>query len=277
MEPYSVASVSSSPQTWYVLYWPSWESAALVWGTGRHTADPWARELGKLMLGNRKCQRAGFSVKFGPAVVYSEGEATLKVCVKTFWVQQHCAPGRFVRGEGFYSISPFLVVTQLSRPRYIFLKLLGKYKMNHEPHKFLELLAFTCCYFFRNNKDPREGKLTMGNLDVKFTAWSCGPCFSLLFLCLFFPPLQWKQLIYWISGRNTARAAAANSVRANSGFQHWSSAAPAPHEPLFGALFLLGERERAGVWAAHEWERVARPPLVSPRVPGWIAARSAPR
>lgn len=91
------------------------------WSLDDALQHPWVRELGKLMLGYRIRQRAGLS-----AMAYSNAGATLKVCVKTFRVQQHCTPGRFVHGEGFYSISPSLVMTQLSRPRYIFLEQLGK-------------------------------------------------------------------------------------------------------------------------------------------------------
>lgn len=105
--------------------------------------------------------------------------------------------------------------------------------------------------FFHNNKDPREAELWLREILTESS--------QLGVAVFFFPPLQWKQLICWINGRNTARTAAYNSFRANNSSQHWSLPVPAAGEPLPGFSFLLRECERASIWA--------------PRVSRWIGAR----
>lgn len=78
--------------------------------------------------------RAGFSTERGPAVVYSEGGTTSRLCKKPS-SGRCCTLGRVVCGEGFYSVSPSLAVTQLSRPHYVVVGEGGECEMTREPHE----------------------------------------------------------------------------------------------------------------------------------------------
>lgn len=114
-----------------------------VWGTA-----PCAGQHGRLLLGNRKCWRAGLVQNWWSAW-WSD--------IKNSILEPPCTAA-FSSGStlcrGVYIIRPVLAVTQLSRPNFVSVKAFGEWALDRELHKYLEPLTFMRCCFFIITRTP---------------------------------------------------------------------------------------------------------------------------